>query len=65
MDIVNIKLALEQLETIVPEIKMDEIREMVRLSVIDYHESKTDDKINSDLAVVGIVPRDEMELKPF
>ena len=65
MDIVNIKLALEQLETIVPEIKMDEIREMVKLSVIDYHESKTDDKINSDLAVVGIVPRDEMELKPF
>jgi len=64
MDIVNIKLALEQLETIVPAIKMDQIKVMVRQSIIDYHEEKIDDKINSDLAVVGI-PSDEMELKPF
>ena len=64
MDIVNIKLALEQLETIGPAIKMDQIKVMVRQSIIDYHEEKIDDKINSDLAVVGI-PSDEMELKPF
>ena len=64
MDIVNIKLALETLDEIVPAIKMDQIRVIVRQSIIDYHEGRTDAMINGDLSVVGI-PSDEMELKPF
>ena len=64
MDIVNVKLALETLNEIVPDIKMDQIKIAVRQSIIDYHEAKTDVAINKDLDVVGI-PSDEMELKPF
>ena len=64
MDIVNVKLALETLNEIVPAIKMDQIKIAVRQSIIDYHEERTDVAINKDLDVVGI-PSDEMELKAF